>query len=173
MEHYNTYLVKALEAYPYDLEEAIESLNYALSYEPNNAMALSLFGRVYMDIYEDFETAIQYFETALAENVNLTAMYTHYTMALIHNEDYDKAKTFIKFALTVKSSDKGLLYARLVLIYECLQDYKTALKMVKKAEKHSYNDSFMTYLNEFKKRIKQKMPTKKTTKTKKKSKRVK
>jgi len=158
MEYLNNYLIKAVEAYPYDLEEAVESLNYALSYEPNNPVALGLFGRIYADVYEDYETSIQYFESALAENINLTSVYSHYTLVLIHNEDYKKALKFIEFAMTVKSSDKGILLARKVLIFECLRNYKKAMKIIKVAEKNTYNNDFMSYLDEFKKRIKQKMP---------------
>ena len=42
----NNYLFKALDAYPYDLEETIEALTYALSYDEKNTVALCLMGRV-------------------------------------------------------------------------------------------------------------------------------
>ena len=33
----NLYVFRALEAYPYELEKAVEALNYALSQDPENA----------------------------------------------------------------------------------------------------------------------------------------
>jgi hypothetical protein len=33
---HTSYLFKAIDAYPYDLAETLESLNYALSYNENN-----------------------------------------------------------------------------------------------------------------------------------------
>ncbi|MBP6238275.1 MAG: hypothetical protein KA270_13100 [Saprospiraceae bacterium] len=49
MSSIDRYLVKALDAYPYNLEEAIESLDYALSGDNNNAATLCLYGRVYAE----------------------------------------------------------------------------------------------------------------------------
>jgi len=163
MRH-NSYLIKALEAYPYDLEEAIESLNYALSYEPNNPMALYLMGRIYAEVYYDYTSAIQYFEGALEENVTFTLCYSPYILTLIHNEDYEKATRFIDYAMTVKSVDKGMLLTRKAMIYECQNKYKKALATIKSARKFAYNDDFMNFLDEFKGRIKKKMPKKRKVK---------
>ena len=43
---HNNYLYRALEAYPWELEKAIEALNYALSYDPENVQALCLMAKV-------------------------------------------------------------------------------------------------------------------------------
>ena len=45
----NNYIFKALENYPYDLEEVMEALNYALSADDKNTMALTLMGRMYAE----------------------------------------------------------------------------------------------------------------------------
>ena len=50
----NIYLVKALDYYPYNLEEALESLNYAMAYEENNPIALCLMGRVHLEVFKDY-----------------------------------------------------------------------------------------------------------------------
>lgn len=42
----STYLIKAIENYSFDLEQCYESLNYALSYEEDNPIALCLMGRL-------------------------------------------------------------------------------------------------------------------------------
>ncbi len=157
MEH-NNYLIKALDAYPYDLENAIESLHYALSCEPENPVALCLMGRIYFDVYEDYETAIDYFEMALQENVRATQVYSHYLLALIDNEDFEKAEKFIDFALTVKGSDKGMLYARRAAICECQLNVKKAIKNVEKAKQYAFNNDFMSFLESFIERLEKKGP---------------
>jgi tetratricopeptide (TPR) repeat protein len=155
MEH-NTYLVKALDAYPYDLEETAEALSYALSYEPNNGMALCLMGRLYMEVYQDYDGAIHYFERALEDNVKMHAIYGFYAQALLSAEEFDKAQTFLKFALTVKGSDKALLLSKKAELFESKQRYAKARKLVKASMLRTYNDGFMSYLDDLEARIKKK-----------------
>ena len=57
----NNYVFKALENYPYDLEEVMEALNYALSYDDKNTMALTLMGRVYAEKLFKYNDAIKIF----------------------------------------------------------------------------------------------------------------
>jgi tetratricopeptide (TPR) repeat protein len=127
----DSYLIKALEAYPYEMEEAVEALNYALSYDAKNPVALSLMGRIYADHFQDYERAKSYFEQALSENIHSVGVYEHYLKVLIWNEDFQEAKTLIDFALTVKGSDKGMLYLKQAIVHECEQDYKAALASLK------------------------------------------
>ena len=54
---FNTYLFKALDDYPYELEEAIEAWNEALSIEPDNTKDFSLMAGVYSEQCEDFNEA--------------------------------------------------------------------------------------------------------------------
>ena len=53
------YLMEALDAYPYDLPKVIEALNYALSYDAENALALCLMGQFYSEQMAQYEKAIQ------------------------------------------------------------------------------------------------------------------
>ena len=157
----NNYVFKALENYPYDLEEVMEALNYALSYDDKNTMALTLMGRVYAEKLFKYNDAIKYFKEALAENINAFEVYDPYINTLLWNEDYNEAKEFIDFALTVKASDKALLYLKKAILYEQLKEYKQALLFVKLANVYTYNTDFMHTINENKDRIKGKMPKKK------------
>jgi tetratricopeptide (TPR) repeat protein len=173
MKQNNPYLIKALNNYPWNLEEAVESLNYALSYEPNDPQALCLQGRIEVDVYQNYEAAIGYYQEALEEDIHATFLYPHYLYALIWNEDYEQAEKLADFALTVKSVDKAVIYARKALIKECKTEYKKALKLMKEAKRHTYNDGFIYHLDEMKKRIKSKVPKAKKegkNKTKKKKK---
>ncbi|MCT4628528.1 hypothetical protein [Winogradskyella sp.] len=162
----NNYIFKALDAYPYDLEEAIEALNYALSYDEKNTMALCLMGRIYAETLYDYEKAKAIYAEALAENVNAFHIYPHYINLLLWNEDYGEAERFIDFALTVKGSDKAVLYYKKAILFEQQVCYKDALLQLKLVKRHTYNGSFMSDIDSAKSRIKDKMPKKKTSKKK-------
>lgn len=166
----DSYLIKALEAYPYEMEEAVEALTYALSYDAKNPVALALMGRIYADHFQDYEKAKSYFEQALTENIHAVGVYEHYLKVLIWNEDFQEAKTLIDFALTVKGSDKGMLYLKQAIVYECEQNYKAALASLKVAKVHAYNQCFINDVEDAKSRIKGKLPKKKKKKKDKKTK---
>ena len=161
----NNYVFKALENYPYDLEEVMEALNYALSYDDKNTMALTLMGRVYAEKLFKYEEAISYFKQALAENINAFEVYIPYTNTLLWNEDYKEAEEFIDFGLTVKGSDKAMLYLKKAILNEQLKEYKKALSFIKLAKEHAYNSEFMSDIDIEKDRIKGKMPKKKKAKS--------
>jgi tetratricopeptide (TPR) repeat protein len=166
----NNYVFKALENYPYDLEEVMEALNYALSYNDKDTMALTLMGRVYAEKLYKYQEAIAYFKQALAENINAFEVYLPYVNTLLWNEDYKDAEDFIDFALTVKGSDKALLYLKKAILYEQLKKYKKALTFIKLAKEYTYNSEFMDTVNDEKTRIKGKISKKKKINSSKKNK---
>lgn len=161
------YLFQAIDAYPYDLEEAIEALNYALSYDDKNAIALCMMGQIHADKLKDYETAKEYYQEALAANIDALEVYPNYINVLLWNEDYDEAEKLIDFAITVKGTDKAVLYLKKAILFEQKRVYKKALKYLKKAKTYTYNNYFMDDIKEEEKRIKDKMPkVKKKKKTK-------
>lgn len=166
----NNYVFKALENYPYDLEEVMEALSYALSNDDNNTMALTLMGKVHAEKLYKYEEAITYFKQALAENIRAFEVYTPYINTLLWNEDYKEAEEFIDFGLTVKGSDKAVLYLKKANLYEQLKDYDKALSFIKLAKEFTFNSEFMVDINIEKDRIKDKMPKKKKVKKSKKDK---
>ena len=169
----NNYIFKALDAYPYDLEEAIEALTYALAYEEKNTVALCLMGRIHAETLHNYEKAKEYYAEALAENIHAFNVYPNYINVLLWNEDLKEAEKLIDFALTVKGSDKAVLYLKKAVLKEQLKKYKKALKFVKIAKEYTYNTDFMHSVNEVRDRIKEKMPTIKKSKTSKKNKKKK
>jgi uncharacterized protein YfaS (alpha-2-macroglobulin family) len=46
MKTIDKYLFQALDNYPYSLQETVESLDYALSYDEKNTTALCLYARI-------------------------------------------------------------------------------------------------------------------------------
>jgi tetratricopeptide (TPR) repeat protein len=164
----NNYVFKALDAFPYDMEEVMESLNYALSYDDKNSTALCLMGRVYSEVLKDFDEAKKYFAEALSENVHAIAVYPHYINVLLWNEDYIEAGKLIEFALNVKGAEKGVIYWKKALMFEMQGRYKKALKNLKKARENTYCSEFYSTLSEEKDRIKGKLPKVKVKKNNKK-----
>ncbi len=169
----NNYIFKALDAYPYDLEEAIEALNYALAYDNKNVMALILLGRINAEVLKDYEQAKNHFAEALVEDIHAFGIYPHYINVLLWNEDYEEAEKLIDFALTIKGSDKAVLYVGKAQLFEQKQSYKKALKFLKLAKLNSYNDDYMYIINQQKMRIKDKLPKTKNVKAKQKGKKTK
>ncbi|WP_378178279.1 tetratricopeptide repeat protein [Aquimarina sp. SS2-1] len=163
------YLFQALDAYPYNLEEAVESLNYALSYDDKNPVALCLMGQIYAENLRDYETAKEYYQQALAEDMYALDVYPKYINVLLWNEDYDEAEKLIDFALTLKGTDKAVLYLKKGILFEQKKEYKTALKVLKTAKVYTYNNYFISDIEGDEKRIKDKMPKKKKKKNTKKS----
>ncbi len=161
------YLFQAIDAYPYDLQETVESLQYALSYNPKSTKALCLMGQVYAEQLQDYETAKAYYQEALAENIHAIDVYRHYIVVLLWNEDYEEAEKLINFAFTVKGIDKAVMYLKKAHLFEQKQEFKIAIKHLKKAKEFAYNSNFISYLAEEKSRIKDKMPKKKKKKKKK------
>ncbi|WP_299434290.1 hypothetical protein [uncultured Aquimarina sp.] len=161
------YLFQALDAYPYNLEEAVESLNYALSYDDKNPIALCLMGQIYAESLKNYETAKEYYQQALAEDIYALDVYPKYINVLLWNEDYDEAEKLIDFALTLKGTDKAVLYLQKGILFEQKTAYKKALKVLKIAKIHTYNNYFISDIEGDEKRIKDKMPKKKNKKKKK------
>ncbi len=134
MQSIDKYLVQALDNYPYSLEEALESLGYALAYDNKNVMALCLYGRFYTEQLQDYEAAKTYFSEALAIDIQAVAVYPFYVETLLLNEDYDEALKLIDFALTVKGVDKTAMLLKKIQWFEKQKEWKKALKLVKEAK---------------------------------------
>ena len=146
MNTHNLYLFKALEAYPWELEKAVEALQYALSYEPENVTALCLMARVYAEQLEDFEMAKMYFEKAIAANIQMPKIYPPYIRALLLNDDFDEAQKVIDFAMTLKATDKGTLYLLQGQLFENLHTYEKAEKALKEARNVGLNTDFIEFV---------------------------
>ena len=168
METSNLYVYKALDAFPYDLEQTMESLNYALAYEPENVQALFLMGRVHSELLGLYPEAIAYFQAALTSNVEFQKLYPYYVDALIKNEDFTQAKTFLDFAVTVKGADKPVLTYFNGVLLEQSGAFKQAIKTFKVAKKLALNGNYVSFMESQISRVKAKLPKKKKAKKKRK-----
>jgi tetratricopeptide (TPR) repeat protein len=156
MSSIDKYLVKALDAYPYNLEEAIESLDYALSGDHNNAATLCLYGRVYAEQLQDYNTAKTYFQDALAADLRAVFVYPFFIQFLIDFDEDAEAEKLIQFALTTKGIDKPLVISKLILLKEKMSAFKEAKQWIKKLKKVVLNDDYQMFIEKTEARIKRK-----------------
>lgn len=151
------YLVKALDYYPYNMEECMEALNYALSYDENNAVALCLMGRIQEEIFGNTALAIDYFEGALASDLGYAETYRHYMNVLIDHEQLDKAKAFLRFTKKNHPHLKAALLLSEARILEREHQWKKALKVLSKAIENAYSSDMMDEIETIKSRVELKM----------------
>ena len=62
------YYIKALDQYPYNLEESIENLGYALSQDNEHCGANYLMGKLHQEYMSDYSKAEDFYLRALAGN---------------------------------------------------------------------------------------------------------
>nr|WP_294780211.1 hypothetical protein [uncultured Flavobacterium sp.] len=170
MKTIDKYLFQALDSYPYSLEETIESLDYAFSYDSKNTMVLCLYGRIQAEQLMNYDDAKTYFQEALAINIHALEVYPHYLQTLILNEDYEEAQKLIDFALTIKGINKADIFAKKAVLLEVQHKFKEALKEIKQAKLRSIQHDYDSGISEVEKRIKGKMDLQEKKKPKEKKK---
>lgn len=153
MKTIDKYLFQALDNYPYSLEETIESLDYAFSYDAKNTMVFCLYGRIQAEQLLNYEEAKHYFQEALAINIHALEVYPHYLKTLILNEDYEEAQKLIDFALTIKGINKSDIYVKKAILCEAQQQFKQALAAIKKGKLSTLQFAFESDIIEVEKRI--------------------
>ena len=153
---HNSYLFKAMEAYPWELEKAVEALNYALSYDPENVKALHLMAKVHYEQLGDNEMAKCYFEKALASRLDMPDVYPDYIRLLINNHDFEEAQKLIDFAKTVKGIDRAGIALAQGQLYESMTLFEEAIKVLKDAKQLGLNNDFISYVDDILSRVKKK-----------------
>lgn len=160
---HNIHLIKAIDCYPYNIEECVESLNYALAYDNENALALCLMGRIHSEIMKDNESAKTYFQKAFSANKNYLELYAHFIHTLMLLEEYTEALRLIEYALKAKGINRGNIFYKQAEVFERMKKYKKAKKSLKNATLNANNKHFISDLEELQNLIdrKQKLISKK------------
>lgn len=157
MKSIDKYLFQAMDNYPYSLEETIESLDFALSYDSSNTMALCLYARVQTEQLFNYEKAKEYFQEALAADINAVGVYPHYIQTLLLNEDFDEAQKLIDFSQTLKGINRFEILAKQLQLYEIRRKFKKAKKVLKEMKLTVVTNDFNLFLEETQTRIKEKI----------------
>jgi len=153
----NTYYLKALGNYPYNLPEAIENLNYALSYDDTCANSHCLMGKLYMEQLLNYEMAQYHFEQALCTDLHHIDTYYNFIWLSIKLEEYKQAKKLLRFARQIKGIYKpALLYAK-ANMHEKRGKFNAAKTVLKKAIYLSTYNSECKFFRDELGRIKRKL----------------
>lgn len=155
------YFLKAYDAYDYDIDELIESLNYALSYDEDHAPSLCLMGRIYMEKMKDFKAAQHCFEMALISNKEYVETYKHYSRLLIWMGQLEKAEALITKAEKIIGMPKIVTIQRKATIYEYAGKVDKAMDEVIKGKLLSGCASFYSFFDNEEARLKKKVNKKK------------
>lgn len=150
------YISQALDAYPFDLAETIESLNYALSGDDKNAAALCLYGRIYSEQLPRYETALSYFRQALAADLHAVEVYPYFIQTLIWNEDFQEASKLIQFALNVKGINKIEVLLKRAQLEEILEKFDEVKSTLAQIDRFLLNDFYDAVIIDTRKRIEKK-----------------
>ena len=157
----DTYYLKALDLYPYNLDQVTEALNYAIGYDNDHAGAHCLLGVLNMYQLGNYIESEKHFEKALAGDINYTETYYYYANLLIQIGEYGKAKKLIKYAYKIKGINKLWMKHNEGLIAEINCDLKKAKKYMKFAYNNSYRKFEREFLKEELQRIKSKLKSQK------------
>jgi len=163
----NKYYFEALDNYPYSLPDCLEALNYALSYDPEDADSLCLMGRIYSEMLSDYENAKLYFEEAMQCDITNLNVPQYYIKCLLDNEDFHEAEKLIAYSLKIKGIDKATIWFYRSLLSEKRGSFANALKFLNEAAKFCFNEHSLNMIKNRKKFIKSKMPKKSKIKKKK------
>lgn len=160
------YYFEALDNYPYSLPDCLEALNYALSYDPEDADALCLMGRMYSEMLNDYEKAKLYFEEAMQCDMSNLNTPKYYIKCLLDNEDFQEAEKLIEYSLRMKGIDKATLLFYRSILSEKRESLKNAVAFLTQAERYCYSEYSLDIVKSRKKFKKSKMPKKKKKDTK-------
>lgn len=98
----NKYYFEALDNYPYSLPDCLETLNYALSHDIEDADSLCLMERIYAEQLRNYEVGKHYFEEAMQCDITNLNTSQYYIKCLLNNEDFYKVAKLIRYSLKNK-----------------------------------------------------------------------
>ncbi len=150
------YFLKASDNYAYDVEQTVESLNYALSYDEMHPASNCLMGRLLMEKLKRFSEAKHCFEQALVEDPNYVDTYKFYSLLLIWMGELDKANSLIDKGMTKLGMPKLVMIKRKATVLEAKGKIKEAIKENKRGRLLSAGQFDYDYFNGEVKRLKQK-----------------
>ncbi len=150
------YYLKAAGDYPWGLQEVVENLGYALSYDPEHVGANYLMGRLYMEQFQNYEKAEAYFVAAISVYPDHFKACEYYIKLLIRLRRFAEAKRLAAFILSRKGVGRASILRLQALIYEHQMDYHHALECLKKAVLEAFNQQHIYFLKEEMKRIEDK-----------------
>lgn len=162
----DTYFLKALDNYDYNVEEVVENLGYALSYNEEYAPAWCLQGRLMMETLKDYNRAIHCFENAIFYDPLYMETYKHYSLLLIWIKDFEKAQIILNKSKRVKGMSLSTIIHRTAMIHEYKGQIGEAIRILNNGILFSLNQDSYTFFDNEVKRLKRKVSKPKKKKKK-------
>lgn len=151
------YYIKALDDYPYNLEEAIENIHYALSYDSEHTGALLLMGSFCMEYLHDYVEAESYFLNAMAVNPNIIKLNVKYAELLMMLGEFEKSEKLLIYCKTIKGCDFGYVLMAEGFLREHQKQYEWAIQTFQQAILNGYNSDFIAEVEKCISRVKTKV----------------
>lgn len=150
------YYIKAKDAYPIDLESAIENLQFALSYSEDHKEANYLMGLMYVEQFSDLTKAESYFNQSLSVDPFFLPACYKLIEVYIEQKESKKAKKLLKHITSIKSYDVRLYHIYKGKIRESKFNLSGAKKQYEKAKLYTKDIDQLEELDEDLKRLKAK-----------------
>jgi len=161
------YYAKALDEYPYNLEDFVENLTYALSYDADHVGANSLMARFYQEKMRDMAKAEFHYQAALSSDPANSRVCLDFALLYIVNQEFEKADKLLKYAQQLKGTEMAMWFRLKGLYFEYQKDYKRAKKNFKKAIFEAMDGEIIEFLKGESDRVETKIKLKKPGKMKK------
>lgn len=156
MQPDDTYYLKALDNYPYDLDETVEALQYGLAINPEHPGLLTLQGKVFANELRSVEMAMQSFQAAIAYEPDYKQAYYELGMLLLRNGKMNRAVRIIQLAFKQFGNDQHEFLYLQAHHAEIEKRYDDAIELLETAKLNCYDtEGYDNYCDEIK-RIKQK-----------------
>lgn len=150
------YLLKAIETYDYDMNECCEALNYALSYDDENAEAWVLRGKVMHYHIKDYSASRESLVQALSINPTHSEAFIEFIWLCVTEALFDEAQNLLNQALRVVKKDFAQLNRLQAVLFEYQNKFDKSIESLNYALDKTYNCHYQCYLEEEIKRIKNK-----------------
>ncbi|HAD97636.1 MAG TPA: hypothetical protein DCG19_09530 [Cryomorphaceae bacterium] len=148
------YYLKAMENYPWELSEALENLNYTLSYDPEHAGANCLMGQLQMHYLKNYQAAEEYFEAAMASDPEYVCAWEHLVILYIHQKRMDRAQKVLEYAQRIPTMNRTFVLWAMSRILETRYELSLAKRYLKAAFGEVFSWEEQDYLNAELKRLK-------------------
>ncbi|MFA0963635.1 hypothetical protein AB9P05_17655 [Roseivirga sp. BDSF3-8] len=150
------YYVKAADEYPFNLEETLENLEYALSYDPEHAAANRLMGVMKREELKDYKGAEECFCLSLATDPDSLETCGEYLQLLLILKKTKEARRLICYMEKLPGADIARLLAARARLSEMSRAYDEALHLLREAMLETCCSTYMMFLEEEKERVQSK-----------------
>ncbi len=149
-----TYYLKALENYPWELSEVMENLTYSLSYDEKNAAANCLMGQLQANYLKNYREAERYYELAIMVEPGFGCAYENLVKLYIHQWKLVKAQKVLEHAQNIPTVRKGFVLWSMAMILERRAEMRLAKRYLNAALAEAVSSSEQEFLEAELERVK-------------------